>query len=48
MPAPEVPQPPANDDDGDYPGYDDPHADMPVDDEDMPAAESTARTGSGR
>ena len=35
-PAPEVPQPPANDDDGHYPGYEDPHADMPVDDEDMP------------
>ena len=35
-PAPEVPQPPANDDDGDYQGYEDPHADMPVDDEDMP------------
>ena len=36
QPAPEVPQPPANDDDGHYPGYEDPHADMPVDDEDMP------------
>ena len=35
-PAPEVPQPPANDDDGQYPGYEDTHADMPVDDEDMP------------
>ena len=35
-PAPEVPQPPAHDDDGNYPGYEDPHADMPVDDEDMP------------
>ena len=35
-PAPEIPQPPANDENGDYPGYDDPHADMPVDDEDMP------------
>ena len=35
-PAPELPQPPANDENGDYPGYEDPHADMPVDDEDMP------------
>ena len=35
-PAPEVPQPPVNDDDGNYPGYEDPHADMPVDEEDMP------------
>ena len=44
-PAPEVPQPPANDDDGQYPGYEDPHADMPVDDEDMPPQMSAARTG---
>ena len=30
-------QPPATPgDDLDYPGYDDPHVDMPVDDEDMP------------
>ena len=35
-PAPEVPQQPTNDDDGDYPGYEDPRAEMPVDDEDMP------------
>ena len=35
-PAPELPQPPANDENGDYPGYEDPHAGMPVDDEDMP------------
>ncbi|OLP89146.1 Kinesin-like protein Klp59C [Symbiodinium microadriaticum] len=31
-----VPQQPTNDDDGDYPGYEDPRAEMPVDDEDMP------------
>ena len=36
-PAPEQPpQPPAAGEDVDYPGYDDPHGDMPVDDEDMP------------
>ena len=38
-PAPEVPQPTANDDDGNYPGYEDPHAGMPVDDEDMPQSQ---------
>ena len=43
-PAPEVPQQPPNDDDGNYPGYEDPHAEMPVDDEDMPPP--AARTGS--
>ena len=44
-PAPEVPHQPATDDDVafrvtdddvDYPDYEDPHGDMPVDDEDMP------------
>ena len=36
-PAPEQPlQPPAAGEDVDYPGYDDPQGDMPVDDEDMP------------
>ena len=36
-PAPaQPPQPPAAGEDVDYPGYDDPHGDMPVDDEDMP------------
>ena len=35
-PAPEVPQQPPNGDDVDYPRYEDLHADMPVDDEDMP------------
>ena len=39
-PAPEVPQQPPNGDDGDYPGYEDPHADMPVDDEAMPPPQS--------
>ena len=36
-PAPaQPPQPPAAGEDVDYPGYDDPRGDMPVDDEDMP------------
>ena len=36
-PAPDMPpQPPAGEDEVDHPGYDDPHGDMPVDDEDMP------------
>ena len=36
-PAPaQPPQPPAAGEDVDYPGYDDPQGDMPVDDEDMP------------
>ena len=36
-PAPDMPpQPPAGKDEVDRPGYDDPHGDMPVDDEDMP------------
>ena len=41
-PSPHVPQqPPATPgDDLDYPGYDDPHVDMPVDDEDMPPPNS--------
>ena len=41
-PSPHVPpQPPATPgDDMDYPGYDDPHVDMPVDDEDMPPQNS--------
>ena len=39
-PAPEVPQQPPNGDDVDYAGYEDPHADMPVDDEDMPPPQS--------
>ena len=36
-PSPHVPPQP---DDVDYPGYDDPHVDMPVDDEDMPPQNS--------
>ncbi|CAE7890770.1 unnamed protein product, partial [Symbiodinium necroappetens] len=36
----EVPQQPPNGDDVDYPGYEDPHGDMPVDDEDMPPPQS--------
>ena len=41
-PSPHVPQqPPATPgDDLDYPGYDDPHVEMPVDDEDMPPPNS--------
>ena len=39
-PAPEVPQQPPNGDDVDYPGYEDPHGGMPVDDEDMPPPQS--------
>ena len=41
-PSPHVPpQPPATPgDDMDYPGYDDPHVDMPVDDEDIPPQNS--------
>ena len=36
-PAPDMPpQPPAGEDEAGHPGYDDPHDDMPVDDEDMP------------
>ena len=36
-PAPDMPpQPPAGEDEVGHPGYDDPHGDMPVDDEDMP------------
>eukprot|EP00439_Symbiodinium_sp_Y106_P002648 s6235_g1.t1 len=41
-PSPHVPQQPpvTPGDDMDYPGYDDPHVDMPVDDEDMPPPNS--------
>ena len=41
-PSPQVPQQPpvTPGDDLDYPGYDDPHVDMPVDDEDMPPPNS--------
>ena len=41
-PSPHVPQQPpvTPGDDMDYPGYDDPHVDMPVDDEDMPSPNS--------
>ena len=41
-PSPHVPQQPpiTPGDDLDYPGYDDPHVDMPVDDEDMPPPNS--------
>ncbi|CAE7738193.1 unnamed protein product, partial [Symbiodinium sp. KB8] len=35
-PAPDAPQQPPNGDDVDYPDYEDPHGDMPVDDEEMP------------
>ena len=36
-PAPDTPpQPPAVGEEVDHPGYEDPHGDMPVDDEDMP------------
>ena len=36
-PAPDMPpQPPAGEDAVDHPGYEDPHGDMPLDDEDMP------------
>ena len=34
------PQPPGANDDVDYPGYEDPHGEMPVDDEEMPPPQS--------
>ena len=43
-PAPDMPpQPPAGEDEVDHPGYDDPHGDMPMDDEDMPRLRTNTR-----